>query len=116
MRNERDRSVATNLKKTVAGCFRLVFILVLTWIIGNWSCLLEGRNARDAAVEVAQRYMAPREARLFSATESKSEYVFPVGESHRFDIHDGETTVATVSVVSFLGLGWQERYFSKSGV
>ena len=87
--------------------------LVAMWFIGNYRCLLPERDPLAAASFSANRYMQPENGESFSAVVTATNPVYPLGELHTFDIYDGESMVAKVQLLSFLGLGWQERSFSR---
>ncbi|QDT11008.1 hypothetical protein K239x_30010 [Planctomycetes bacterium K23_9] len=98
--------------KTALACS----LVAAVWFVGNYMRLLAEQEPVAAASSVAGRYMQPAAGEGFLAIASGEQPVpiFPFGEAHSFDIHDGELTVAKVQLNNFLGLGWQFYSFSRA--
>ena len=96
----------------------ILFSLVVaaTLFIGNYMQVLPEQESVAAASSVADQYMQPEKGKELSATASgeQPKPIYPFGEVHTFDIHDGEQTVAKVQLNNFFGLGWQFHSFSRA--
>ena len=96
--------------------FFVSLVIAATWFIGNYMQVLPEQESVAAASSVADQYIQPENGAGLLATASGEQPtpIYPFGEVHTFDIHDGEQTVAKVQLNNFLGLGWQFHSFSRA--
>ena len=98
-------------KKTLGTVTGVVMVVVITWFVGNYIHLLNARTVEDAVLVVIYKYEPDIQGRSLKVEERESQSVFPQGKIQKYVVIDGDKPIATVTLLNFLGLGWQERSY-----
>lgn len=101
------------IRYAVASLVVCITGLAAIWFMGSYQSMLPERDPFAAASFVANRYMQPEIGESFSAVVTATNPNNPLGALHTFEIYDGESMVAKVQLISFMGLGWQEGSFER---
>jgi len=101
------RRIGKGLLQACGVCVISFLFLFLFWFLGNYQALLPAKTATAAVQSVIAKYEANPPERLdiqrLNATRD-----FPQGTRWTYQVSAGGRPIARVTLLDFLGLGWQQ--------